>query len=252
MITPLDLLTEREKATLRLLLAGHDAKSIARVTSLSVHTINERLRDARRKLGVSSSREAARLLAQAERQSPQMLADKALGVAAGGSDAAVLAPSGRGTSLAWLGGGMLIMSLLIATALFLVPPGAADQPQAVPAPAASPAYQAAAEKAARDWMALTDARRWDESWAAAGTLFRTQIDKTGWAGSVRPVREPLGAVTARKLQNARRTTALPGAPDGDYAMLQFKTTFAHRSDAIETVILAKEGAAMRVVGYFIR
>jgi DNA-binding CsgD family transcriptional regulator len=52
-------LTEREKQTLRLIVRGHDAKSIARSLDLSVHTINERLRDARRKMAVSSSREAA-------------------------------------------------------------------------------------------------------------------------------------------------------------------------------------------------
>src|SRR3954463_333948 len=59
-------LTEKEKQTLRLIVRGHDAKSIARSLGLSVHTINERLRDARRKLEVSSSREAARLLLEAE------------------------------------------------------------------------------------------------------------------------------------------------------------------------------------------
>ena len=55
-------LTEKEKQTLRLLLAGHDAKSMARALGLSVHTINDRLRMTRRKLSVTSSREAARLL----------------------------------------------------------------------------------------------------------------------------------------------------------------------------------------------
>ena len=59
-------LTEKEKQTLRLMVRGHDAKSIARALGLSVHTINERLRDARRKMAVSSSREAARLLLAAE------------------------------------------------------------------------------------------------------------------------------------------------------------------------------------------
>jgi DNA-binding CsgD family transcriptional regulator len=59
-------LTEKEKQTLRLLLAGHDAKSLARSLGLSVHTVNERLRDARRKLSASSSREAARLLLEVE------------------------------------------------------------------------------------------------------------------------------------------------------------------------------------------
>ncbi|MDQ2763305.1 MAG: LuxR C-terminal-related transcriptional regulator, partial [Pseudomonadota bacterium] len=42
-------LSDKEKQTLRLIVRGHDAKSIARSLGLSVHTINERLRDARRK-----------------------------------------------------------------------------------------------------------------------------------------------------------------------------------------------------------
>lgn len=75
-------LTEREKETLRLLVAGHDAKSIARSLGLSVYTVNERLRDARRKLRVSSSREAARLLIEAEGEIPKLLGDKRFGVAA--------------------------------------------------------------------------------------------------------------------------------------------------------------------------
>jgi DNA-binding CsgD family transcriptional regulator len=72
-------LTEKEKQTLRLLVSGHDAKSMARELGLSVHTVNERLRDARRKIGVSSSREAARLLREAEFNAPQSFGDTHLG-----------------------------------------------------------------------------------------------------------------------------------------------------------------------------
>ena len=61
-------LTEKEKQTLRLIVRGYDAKSAARSLDLSVHTINGRLRDVRRKLAVPSSREAARLLLEAEAQ----------------------------------------------------------------------------------------------------------------------------------------------------------------------------------------
>lgn len=43
-------LTEKEKETLRLLLSGHDTKSTASTLGLSVYTINDRLRSARRKL----------------------------------------------------------------------------------------------------------------------------------------------------------------------------------------------------------
>ncbi len=63
-------LTDREKQMLRLIVRGHDAKSTPRTLNLSVHAINERLRDARRKLAVSSSRYAARMLLEAEGEPP--------------------------------------------------------------------------------------------------------------------------------------------------------------------------------------
>ena len=127
MATVLDTLTEKEKQTLRLILRGHDAKSSAQELGLSVHTVNERLRDARRKLGVTSSREAARrLLAEEGGETPESLGDKALGDAAEGSGAAEAAASatqrrawfGLGPGLALTLAGVLAMSLIFA-ALFL-------------------------------------------------------------------------------------------------------------------------------------
>ena len=59
-------LSEKEREVLRLLTQGHDAKSAATSLGLSVHTVNERLREARAKTQSSSSRGAARLLAEIE------------------------------------------------------------------------------------------------------------------------------------------------------------------------------------------
>lgn len=55
-------LNDRETAILRLLVAGHTVKTIAALLGSSEAAINERLRTARRKTGVGSSRELARLL----------------------------------------------------------------------------------------------------------------------------------------------------------------------------------------------
>ncbi len=55
------LLGEAESEALDLLAEGHTAKSIAATTGASVHAINARLREARRKTGITSSRELARL-----------------------------------------------------------------------------------------------------------------------------------------------------------------------------------------------
>ncbi|MCB2066485.1 MAG: helix-turn-helix transcriptional regulator [Erythrobacter sp.] len=60
---PFAALNDRELEVLRLLAAGHTAKSIAARLGRSEASINERLRDARRKTGVGSSRELARQLA---------------------------------------------------------------------------------------------------------------------------------------------------------------------------------------------
>ncbi|MBN8809286.1 MAG: hypothetical protein J0I47_13775 [Sphingomonas sp.] len=61
---PLDLtsLNAAEREALALLASGHTAKSIATLTGRTEAAVNERLRDARRKTGVGSSRELARLL----------------------------------------------------------------------------------------------------------------------------------------------------------------------------------------------
>lgn len=59
-------LTQRELEVLRLLARGYDIKTAAVELSISPSAVSDRLRQARRKLGVSSSREAARILAAYE------------------------------------------------------------------------------------------------------------------------------------------------------------------------------------------
>lgn len=59
----LDKLSDKEIEVLRLLAAGHTVKSMAMRLGRTEASINERLRDARRKTGFGSSRELARQLA---------------------------------------------------------------------------------------------------------------------------------------------------------------------------------------------
>jgi DNA-binding CsgD family transcriptional regulator len=68
----LDRLNEAERRVLRLLAEGHTAKSVANVTGSTPAAVNERLREARRKTGVGSSRELARLLRAQENRYEQI------------------------------------------------------------------------------------------------------------------------------------------------------------------------------------
>jgi hypothetical protein len=73
-----------------------------------------------------------------------------------------------------------------------------------------------------------------------------------WASTIQPVRDPLGAVSSRSVKSITKTKSLPGAPDGEYEVVQFQTSFANKSAATETVVVSHEASGWKVDGYFIR
>jgi len=110
-------LTQRQKEILRLLLNGFDAKSAGRELGISVHTVNEHLREARRHLGVSSSREAARILRQVECAPPNDVGPNELGVVDRTSNRLRLAATSPNFRLAFAG---VSLVMLVAAAVIAV------------------------------------------------------------------------------------------------------------------------------------
>ncbi|MBH5321271.1 helix-turn-helix domain-containing protein [Aurantiacibacter sediminis] len=168
-------LTEKERETLRLLLRGHDAKSMAGELQLSVHTVNERLRHARRKLDVTSSKEAARLLYEQEARDPKFLGDKNLGDAWEGRDADDGEQS-KDTETPRTGRGVWIIGVLamIAAAIFLAvlaqPAAQSESDQSYEAVLV--ARDTSVEEAAREWLTIVDRYDWTASHEVAGEYFR--------------------------------------------------------------------------------
>ena len=113
--------------------------------------------------------------------------------------------------------------------------------------------EAEAQAAARAWLALVDGGKYADSWSTAASLFRNAVTKEQWTQQVAAVRDPLGAVLERKVKSSRYSTSLPGAPDGEYVVLQFSTRYANKKAALETVTpMRDKDGAWRVSGYFIR
>ena len=210
-------LTEKEKQTLRLIVRGHDAKSTARHLGLSVHTVNERLRDARRKLEVSSSREAARLVFSTEGDGPQKLVDKQMGEAGAPRlvtqsdmpDPGKASASGAATGIAWRIAGVAIMTVILGLLALAALPQSTSNPASSEAPAAVPAAEADAMRAALDWLALHDAGRWRDSWNATGTSFQKLNALERWTEVAQKVRAPLGSVVSRVPISQDRVPAPP-------------------------------------------
>jgi hypothetical protein len=107
--------------------------------------------------------------------------------------------------------------------------------------------------AARSWLALLDAGNYAESWSAASTLFRQRVPQSQWQSAASNARGPLGALKSRRRQSATFESTLPGAPDGEYVVVQFASFFENKTSAIETVTPRKDADGnWRVSGYYIR
>ena len=242
-----EALTEKEKQTLRLIVRGHDAKSIARSLDLSVHTVNERLRDVRRKMAVSSSREAARLLFDREGDTPDSLGDETIGEVAarpGVEQAVAPAIGGRPTrGRAFITIGATFMTLALGLFALMALPQSASPPTREPAASVEAANIEVVESARR-FLVLLDQSRWDESYAATGAAFRKLNTSQVWASASERVRAQFGAATSRTLLSQEH---LPAPPSG-YEVVKFRTRFAKGADAVETVSLDRENGVWRVVG----
>ncbi len=241
----LQVLTEKEKQTLRLMGRGHDAKSMARDLGLSVHTVNERLRAARRKLSVSSSRAAARLLLESEGATPESLGYKELGEAGAADAAADKAATigGRTRRAPWILAGVLVMSAMLGIALLAMQP---QSPAASNQPPAQVQTHAEATRAARDWLALVEAGRMEESWRGTAQSFRELNSVEAWTRATEAVRARFGSVISRADLSVE---SIPVPPAGA-EMVKFRTRFANR-EATETVTLAREGGAWKVLGIWV-
>ena len=103
------------------------------------------------------------------------------------------------------------------------------------------------------WLSLVDQGNYVESWNQASGFFKAAVTQEQWQQSLRAFRLPLGKVVARKLKSKQYTTTLPGAPDGEYVVIQYETTFENKQSATETVtpMLDKDGK-WRVSGYYIK
>lgn len=87
----------------------------------------------------------------------------------------------------------------------------------------------------------------------AAAYFKKAVDQPGWQKQLDAARTPLGKLISRTLKSAKYATSLPGAPDGEYVVIQFDTSFQNKQSAVETVTPMKEpDGRWRVSGYVIR
>jgi hypothetical protein len=108
-------------------------------------------------------------------------------------------------------------------------------------------------EASQAWLTMIDNAQYAESWESAAQYFRNAVSKDQWQQSLSAARKPLGKVLKRTLKSSQSAKSLPGAPDGEYVVIQYETSFVNKKSSIETItpMLDKDGT-WRVSGYYIK
>lgn len=132
--------------------------------------------------------------------------------------------------------------LFVLTAALALPLAHAQQREAV----------TGALDAAERWLVLADADDGAASWRQASSSFQATLPKAAWSKALSQARQPLGAVKSRKLLSLEFTNSLPGAPDGEYAVIRYRTQFENREQAVETLVPMRERDGWKVSGYFVK
>ena len=146
-----------------------------------------------------------------------------------------------------------IFALLVAAAILALSAYAADEAPEITPAAPMVLDTTPAMQVADSWLLYVDSGRYAESWEDSAAYFREAVPQKQWETSLAQVRQPLGATIARKVRSATYTRNLPGAPEGEYVVIQYDTRFENRPQSVETVTPMREkNGAWKVAGYHIR
>lgn len=253
----IDALSEKEREALRLLLAGHDAKSSARKLGVSHHAIHDRLRHARQKLGTTGSREAALLLRESESQTPDSLVHEPLG-----AEATAPSPDDRSSAdmkrpgasrSQWRMKGLIIMSigtLVVAAVIALNGQGDPLRKNAEAVEAGAPAESVAqararSDAAARAFLALVDGRDADASYRAAAPAFRDAHGFALWELAV-ALHASQGGAHRRTLVDVKRDDDPADPRHEAEETLTFETTMLNGERKYERLVMVRIGDVWQV------
>lgn len=136
--------------------------------------------------------------------------------------------------------------LLVAFALVLAAPVLAQS--AGPSTSMTPTP----DDRARQWLTLIDDKNYADAYNQMGSVARAKVSEQDFATKINAARTPLGAMSSRALDHVRLAKTLPGMPDGQYAIVQYDSVFAHKAASVETVTLDSGRSGWSVIGYFIK
>lgn len=112
----------------------------------------------------------------------------------------------------------------------------------------------AATAAAKVFLALVDAGKFDESWQSSALPMKTKITQADWNKHLADSRQRTGAIVSRQDPDlSYATMAQDSTAKGEYIVVVFASDFEVVKGVSETItVMLEEDKVWRVAGYFIQ
>ena len=116
----------------------------------------------------------------------------------------------------------------------------------------APAFSSANAEAIY-YLSIVDNQAYASSWGEMGSLLRDLIPRKQWVGAMKATRLSLGSVRTRRVASHASSTVLKEGTRGEFMTIKYDTQFSQKTQAVETVILMRDGklGLWKVISYTI-
>ena len=90
---------------------------------------------------------------------------------------------------------------------------------------------------ASSYLELLDQGHYEEAWQDMSALFQALNNQSQWQNRQQTIRTAYGALSSRQLRHITYRQSYTLSPDGQYVIVQFKSSYQNKADTTETVVL---------------
>jgi hypothetical protein len=97
-----------------------------------------------------------------------------------------------------------------------------------------------AQAAANAWLASFDTGDGADNWLQSASVFKERVKQEDWQKKVEDQRIQFGRLKTRTLKGMGFTRQMDSAPDGEYFVMRYLSTYAKKDNVVEIVVPTRD------------
>ena len=97
-----------------------------------------------------------------------------------------------------------------------------------------------AQAAANAWLASFDTGDGADNWLQSASVFKERVKQDDWQQKVDDQRRQFGRLKTRTLKGMGFTRQMDNAPDGEYFVMRYLSTYAKKDNVVEILVPTRD------------